>query len=168
MIRAPAPHFVLHAGLDSVGTYGAMLLADYPTEWRMQVRGAVGVKALWGRLASVSSSAFAAACCLGMPVALAALGVFGATFLLTDAFLIPMLALSLMLSAFIIFRQRRRHGRWGPFVLAVVASVAAVAGLFVHSAVVIGAIVLLVAANIWDYRLGHAGAIGESAEAASS
>ena len=65
----------------------------------MQDRGAVGAKALWGRLASVSSAAFAAACCLGMPAALAALGVFGATFLLTDAFLIPMLALSLMLSS---------------------------------------------------------------------
>ena len=122
-------------------------------ETPLDTRGPRGLKRFSAQIASVGTAGFAAACCLGAPLALGALSAIGVSFLIRDAFLIPFLVAALGLSLWLLWRQGRIHGRRGPLLLASAGAIAAVAGLYVHSAVVIAGVIVLFGASLWDYRL---------------
>lgn len=104
---------------------------------------------------------FAALCCAGAPLILSVLAAVGLSFLVTDAILLPLMGLSLSIALWGFWRDRRLHGRATPLLLAIVASLALVAGVvFVHGSpakalIGMGA-VGLVAATVWNILLRRA------------
>lgn len=107
------------------------------------------------QLASTSSAAIAAACCLGASWALSALSAIGAGFLVNDAILIPLYALFLVLSVWLLYRSVRAHADRRPLRLGAAGALVALAGLFVASIVIYTGIALLVAASAWDFVNGQ-------------
>jgi len=69
------------------------------------------MKELLKQCASVLGAGFAAACCLGVASALAVLSAVGAGFLIRDAILIPLYLFLLGLSAWLLYRSARAHGK---------------------------------------------------------
>lgn len=106
-------------------------------------------------------SAFAALCCIGTTVLVGALGAIGAGFLIDDKILLPMLALSLLLSVMgLISAYRRSHRSW-PLALGLLGVLGTVGGIIIvftstapggKSFIYLGLSVLLVATvkNIID------------------
>lgn len=103
----------------------------------------------WGPL----GSAFAALCCLGVAPVLGALSAVGLGFLIHDLILIPMLALFLGVTIWVLGRDRRRHERAGPERMAWVAALLAVGGLWLSGLVVGLGLALLMAASGWNWVL---------------
>jgi len=68
-------------------------------------------KQISGSLGSI----FASICCLGFAPALAALSAVGLGFMISDAILIPLLALFLSLALWGIKNSQKRHGKTTPF-----------------------------------------------------
>lgn len=115
----------------------------------------------FGGGAGVIAASCAALCCAGAPIIVSILAATGLSFLRTDAILLPIIAIALIV-ALVGFRTGRRiHGSSGPLVLGAVGSVALVAGVvFVHgmpAKVLIGiGAILLLAAMLWNARLPRA------------
>lgn len=108
--------------------------------------------------AGVVAASCAALCCAGAPIALSVLSAAGLSWLRNDAILLPIIAVALGLALWGLWRRQRVHGVSGPLVLAVLGSVALVAGVVVLHGVAskafIGAgTVSLFAATIWNARL---------------
>lgn len=111
--------------------------------------------------AGVIAASCAALCCAGAPIILSVLGVTGLSFLRSDAILIPIIGVALLVALWGFWMGRRVHGSWGPFVLGVIGSVALVAGVvFIHgfpAKVMIGAgALILLGATLWNARLPRA------------
>ena len=108
--------------------------------------------------AGVFGAIFAALCCAGLPLIVGVLATVGLSFLRTDAILLPLMALSLAVALWGFRSGRTLHGASGPLVLAVMGSVALVAGVvFIHGfpakqVIGLGA-VALVAATVWNVYL---------------
>ena len=98
---------------------------------------------------------FAALCCAGVPFVVAGLAAIGLSFLRFDAFLWPLMILSVIVALWGMWRGRVIHGSAGPFVIAIVSGLALVAGvIFVHGfpareLIYAGSIGIL-AATIWN------------------
>lgn len=104
---------------------------------------------------------FAALCCAGAPLVMGVLGAIGLSFLRTDAILLPLMGLSLAIALWGFWMGRRLHGCARPLLLAIVASVALVAGVvFVHGppakALIGMGAVGLIAATVWNILLRRA------------
>ncbi|HET6230727.1 MAG TPA: MerC domain-containing protein [Longimicrobiaceae bacterium] len=111
--------------------------------------------------AGAVAASCAALCCAGAPIILSVLAATGLSFLRTDAILVPVIGVALVITLWGFWTGRRVHGSSGPFALGVVGSVALVAGVvFVHGVpakVLIGAgALILLAATLWNARLPHA------------
>jgi hypothetical protein len=111
--------------------------------------------------AGAVAASCAALCCAGAPIILSILAATGLSFLRTDAILIPVIGVALVIALWGFWTGRRVHGSSGPFALGVVGSVALVAGVvFVHGVpakVLIGAgALMLLAATLWNARLPRA------------
>ena len=111
--------------------------------------------------AGVGGAVFAALCCAGLPLIVSVLATVGLSFLRTDAILLPLMALSLAIAIWGFWGGRRMHGASGPLLLALVGSVALVAGVIVihgfPAKQVIGAgAIALIAATLWNVRLRRA------------
>ncbi len=108
--------------------------------------------------AGVVGAVFAALCCAGMPLILSVLAAVGLSFLRTDAILLPLMGLSLVVSLWGFWIGRKLHGANGPLSLAVAGSIALVAGVvFVHGPpakmlIGVGALALVVATS-WNIVL---------------
>lgn len=107
----------------------------------------------WGPLGSI----FAALCCLGAAPVLGALSAVGLGFLISDAILIPLLALFLAATIWGVHRDRRRHASPGPLMLSSLAAGFTLAGLWISSIVVAVGLVALVASSLWNFRLVRLG-----------
>jgi len=103
----------------------------------------------WGPFGSI----FAALCCLGVAPALAALSAVGLGFLISDAILVPLLALFLAATIWGVHRDRTRHGNSGPVRLSVLAAGLSLAGLWISPLVVAAGLAALVASSLWNFRL---------------
>jgi len=97
---------------------------------------------------------FAAACCLGLPLALSAATAVGLGFLLNDVYLYPLFVGFLALSLWLQYRR----GRGAPFGLALAGALLAalalwftVTGLAPQNTLVIAGLAIFVAAQIWDF-----------------
>ena len=111
--------------------------------------------------AGAIAASCAALCCAGAPIILGILAATGLGFLRTDAILLPIIAVALLIALWGFWTGRRAHGSAGPFATGLVGSVALVAGVvFAHgmpAKVLIGAgALILLGATLWNARLPHA------------
>ena len=120
------------------------------------------MKELIKQLSAIFGAGVAAACCLGVPVVLAAVGVAGLSFLINDAYLVPMFGAFVALSLWLLYRSARRHASLVPFWIAPAGGLAGAFGLWLT---VTGfypelwptylGLTVLVAASVWDAVNGH-------------
>ncbi|GAB4283702.1 MAG: hypothetical protein Kow0058_02600 [Roseovarius sp.] len=123
------------------------------------------LKQMAQQFAGVAGAGVAAACCLGIPAVLAAMGATGLGFLIRDAYLFPIFGAFVALSLWFLFRTARRHGSLAPFWLGLAGGIAGVAGLWLLvtglyplPALVYAGLGLLVAGSVWDAWAGRRGA----------
>ena len=115
---------------------------------------------------------FSALCCLGFPALVGLLSALGASFLLNDRYLEPLLVASLLLTLVIAGLHVRRHHQPGPFLLSLVAAGSTFfaiygIGLLLHAGqmgsmaaspawslfLAYGASLILLGAQVWDLWL---------------
>ncbi|MBA2784426.1 MAG: MerC domain-containing protein [Rubrobacteraceae bacterium] len=115
-------------------------------------------KAIFGSL----GSAFAAACCAGIPAVLGALSAAGLGFLVNDLILFPLLALFLGLGLWGLWDGMTRHGLRGVLVLGGIGAALMVAGIVLQPLLYVGA-AALIGASAWNglaLRRTHRGESG--------
>jgi len=98
-------------------------------------------------------SIFASICCLGVAPVLAALSAAGLGFIISDAVLIPMLALFLGITLWGMKGSRAKHGNSKPLYLGSSGAIAALVGIFVFMPLHILGLVALIGASVWDIIL---------------
>lgn len=103
----------------------------------------------------------AALCCAGAPIIVSVLAATGLSFLRSDAILIPVIGVALMIALAGFLAGRRIHGSLGPFIAGIAGSVMLVAGVVsLHGAIakvfIGGGTLVLLAATIWNARLPRA------------
>ncbi|MDB4917903.1 MAG: putative rane protein [Gemmatimonadetes bacterium] len=117
-----------------------------------------------GRLAGgfgVVAATCAALCCAGAPIIVSVLAATGLSFLRSDAILLPVIAVALLVALWGFWRSRRVHGSSIPLAICVVGSIALVGGVvFLHGVIAkvfigVGAVLLLVA-TVWNARMPQA------------
>jgi mercuric ion transport protein len=115
------------------------------------------VKELIKQLSAIFGAGVAAACCLGVPVVLAAVGAAGLGFLINDAYLVPLFLIFVALSLWLLYRSARRQVSLVPFWVALAGGLAAaialsltVTGFYPGSWPTYLGLAVLVAATIWD------------------
>jgi hypothetical protein len=129
------------------------------------------VKELLKQLSGLIGTGFAASCCLGLPLALSALGATGLSFLAKDAYLFPFFTGFLMLTLWLLFRSSGRNGNRTPFWLGLVGSLIASVAMWLLMTgikpllfpVYIG-IGLLIIATVWDFINGRKSTVCASKE----
>lgn len=120
------------------------------------------MKDLLKQFSGILGAGVAAACCLGAPVVLAALGAAGLGFLIQDAYLMPLFAAFVALSLWLLFGSARRHGSLAPFWFGLAGGIVGAAGLWLlvtgfypRSWPVYAGLIALVAASVWDAVSGR-------------
>jgi mercuric ion transport protein len=113
------------------------------------------MKELLEQCSSVAGAGFAGACCLGATAALTVLSAIGAGFLINDAFLIPLYVGLLGLSLWLLYSSARSHDNLTPFWSGLGAALVALAGLWIHAALVYAGLAVLIASSVWDFRNGR-------------
>lgn len=108
-------------------------------------------------VAGVLGAVLAALCCAGTPLIVSALAAAGLSGLRNDAILWPLMFGSLAVALWGFWQGRRRHGRVGPLVLAVLGAVALSLGVvvipgFPARVTIWSAAAALVAATLWNVR----------------
>jgi len=106
-------------------------------------------KQITGSLGAILASL----CCLGFAPLLAALSAAGLGFAISDAVLIPLLAIFLGLTLWGLQGSRARHGNRVPLYLGTGGAVAALVGIFVFIPVHVVGLIAIVAAALWDIVL---------------
>ena len=120
------------------------------------------MKAFFEQFASLAGAGVAAACCLGIPTVLAALGAAGLGFIVHDAYLFPLYVAFAGLSLWLLFRTARRHGKLVPFWFSVAGATFGGIGLFLMVTgiypqpwSVYTGLLLLVSGSVWDFVNGR-------------
>ena len=88
------------------------------------------MKALIKQLSGLVGAGVAAACCLGVPVVLAAVGAAGLGFLINDAYLVQIFVAFVALTLWLLYRSAREHQDFLPFSVALAGALAGVVGLW--------------------------------------
>ncbi len=120
------------------------------------------MKDILKRFAGLLGAAVAAACCLGLPVVLSAVGAAGLGFLVHDAYLFPAFVAFVGLSLWPLHRATRAHGDRRPFWLSLAGGLVAAAalwlmvtGLYPLPWLVYLGLGVLVAGSLWDLVNGR-------------
>ena len=115
------------------------------------------MKAFFTQFASLIGAGAAAACCLGLPVVLTAMGAAGLGFLVHDAYLFPLFVGFIAFSLWMTYRSARAHADRRPFwlslaggVLGTVALWLMVTGLYPLPWLLYTGLAVLVAGSLWD------------------
>lgn len=116
------------------------------------------MKDFFKQFAGLLGAGVAAACCLGIPAVLAALGAAGLGFLIHDAYLFPFFVGFVGFSLWLLYRSGSKRGVLAPFWLALAGGVFAAAGLwFMVTGIkpmpwtIYAGLAVLVAGSVWDY-----------------
>jgi mercuric ion transport protein len=88
------------------------------------------MKGLIKRFAGLFGASIAAACCLGLPVVLSALGAAGMGFLIHDAYLFPIFVAFIAFALWTLYRSARSHRNLAPFWVGLAGGVLSAIGLF--------------------------------------
>jgi mercuric ion transport protein len=88
------------------------------------------MKGLVKQFAGLFGAGIAAACCLGIPVVLSALGAAGMGFLIHDAYLFPIFAAFIAFALWTLYRSARSHRNLAPFWVGLAGGVLSAIGLF--------------------------------------
>ena len=120
------------------------------------------MKAFLKQFAGLLGAGVAAACCLGIPAVLAALGTVGLGFIVHDAYLFPLFVGFAGFSLWLLYRSSRQHGQMAPFWLSLGGAAFGAAGLWLMVtgvfpqpwSVYVG-LAVLVAGSVWDYLSGR-------------
>ncbi len=125
--------------------------------------------ALIKQFATLVGTAVAAACCLGIPTVLAALGTLGLGFIVHDAYLFPLYVGFAGLSLWLLYQSARQHGSLAPFWMSLggaafggVALWLMVTGIFPLPWAVYVGLMVLVAGSIWDFVNGRRVSAGDA------
>jgi len=120
------------------------------------------VKELMKQLSGVVGAGVAAACCLGVPVVLAAVGAAGLGFLINDAYLVPIFGAFVALSLWLLYRSARSHASLVAFWIGLAGGLVGavglwlmVTGLYPKSWLIYVGLTVLVAASVWDVVNGR-------------
>lgn len=108
---------------------------------------------MFKQIAGSLGSIFASLCCLGFAPLLAALSAAGLGFAISDAILIPLLALFLGLTLWGLRSSRARHGNNNPFYAGAAGAAAALGGIFIFIPLHVAGLLMVVGASIWDIVL---------------
>lgn len=100
------------------------------------------------QLSAWAGSVFAAACCLGVPAVVGALGALGLGFLINDFILFPLFFGFIGFTLWSLYRTTRVAV--APFWIGLAGAGAAGAGLFVHPALVWTGLGALLAGSVWN------------------
>jgi mercuric ion transport protein len=100
--------------------------------------------------AGVLGALFAALCCAGIPVIVGALSAVGLSFLRTDALLLPLLVVSLVVALWGLMKGRDVHGSSGPFLLGTVGGLSLVLAVRGFGWLLWPGTMLLIGAVIWN------------------
>lgn len=116
------------------------------------------MKDLFKQIAGLMGTGFAAACCLGIPVILSAAGAVGLSFIINDAYLMPLFAAFVLFTLWQLYGSAKKHNDMRPFWLSAVSGLISMVALFVMvtgiyaSTVLVGLGLLgLVSGSIWDF-----------------
>lgn len=121
------------------------------------------MKELIKQFSGVVGAGVAAACCLGVPVVLAAIGAAGFGFLVNDAYLFPIFVAFVALSLWLLYRSARRHQSLVPFWVALAGGLAGAAALWLLVTgfypkswpIIYVGLTVFVAASVWDVVHGR-------------
>jgi mercuric ion transport protein len=126
------------------------------------------VKELMKQFSGIVGAGIAAACCLGVPVVLAAVGAAGLGFLINDTYLVPIFGAFVALALCLLYRAARRHQNLAPFWAGLTGAMAGVVGLWLlvtgfypKSWPIYVGLTLLIAASVWDAVNGRRAAARE-------
>lgn len=124
------------------------------------------MKEYFNQFASMLGAGIAAACCLGLPVVLSALGAVGLGFLIHDAYLLPIFVGFVGLSLWLLLRSARGHNQLGPFWLSLAGGITAsvalwflVTGIYPVNWLIYASLAVLITGSLWDFINGRRGAI---------
>jgi len=130
---------------------------------------------LFGQFSGLLGSAFAAACCLGLPLVLSAVGALGLGFIVQDAYLMPLFAAFVIFTLWQLYRSANSKTRMQPFWLGLVAAIISivamwftVTGIYPLTWLIILSLVTLLGASLWDILAGRHSAQCASADEAAS
>jgi MerC mercury resistance protein len=125
------------------------------------------MKEKFGQFFSLFGAAIAAACCLGVPVVLSAVGAVGLGFLIQDAYLFPIFVGFIGFSLWMLYRSARRHEAAAadamlPFGLSGAGALVSTVGLWFtvigispqNWAIYLGLALFLIGA-VWDFVIGR-------------
>ena len=125
-------------------------------------KGIVEMRAFFKQIATLAGAAVAAACCLGIPAVLAALGAAGLGFIVHDAYLFPLYVGFAGLSLWLLYRSAVGHGSLTPFWLSLGGATFGgvglwfmVTGIFPQPWSVYVGLLVLVAGSVWDFANGR-------------
>ncbi len=114
------------------------------------------------QIGSLAGAAVAAACCLGIPAVLAALGTVGLGFIVHDVYLFPLYVGFAGLSLWLLYRSASGHGSLTPFWLSLGGATFGgvglwfmVTGIYPQPWSVYVGLLVLVAGSIWDFANGR-------------
>ena len=120
------------------------------------------MKALLKQIAGLAGAAVAAACCLGIPAVLAALGTVGLGFIVHDAYLFPLYVGFAGLSLWLLYKSARKHDSLAPFWMSLggaafggAALWLMVTGIFPQPWAVYVGLMILIAGSVWDFVGGR-------------
>ena len=115
------------------------------------------MKDFFKQFGSLFGAGVAAACCLGVPLVLSAVGAVGLGFIVHDAYLLPLFIGFVSLNLWLLYRAARGRGRLQPFWLALCGGAVGSAGLWLlvtarypHSWPVYSGLALLLSGSAWD------------------
>lgn len=119
-------------------------------------------RSLWGQVSTLFGAGVAAACCLGIPAILTAMGAVGLGFLLNDVYLIPLFVGFTGANLWMLYRSAHRHGNPTPFWAGLIGAVLATIGLLLLVTgqlslpvwIYVG-LLLFVSGSVWDFVNGR-------------
>jgi MerC mercury resistance protein len=127
------------------------------------------MKSFLKQFAGLIGTGVTAACCLGIPAVLAALGTVGLGFIVHDAYLFPLFVGFAGLSLWLLYRSARQHGLMAPFWLSLAGAMFGgaglwfmVTGIFPQPWSVYAGLAVLVSGSVWDYVNGRRAPVCEA------